>query len=424
MRNKKIVYVLKRFPRLSETFILEEMLGLEKKGFELLVLAMADPKEKFIDPDVAQLRASVIYLGEEKPNQSPIELWSQIIKEHLFLSKSDPQTYKEVIGSLVIHGNFTASMKNIAWGIKIARLCQGEDVGHIHGGFAHSPASAGMIAARILKLPFSMAGHAKDIYTSSPDSLARKILQAQFILSCSSRARDEIRSRTLDLLPKGELDKLLLVHHGVDSNRFRPPETKPSEPNGGEITLLGVGRLVEKKGYATLIDAFAKVACEREGVKLRLVGDGPLKSELKDMVKSYQLQDRVQFLGALERDGVLKEMQSADIFVHPSIVLKSGDQDGIPNVLLEAMGCALAVVGADIQGIKEVITNDLNGVIVKSGDTSALAGAIVELVDSPKKRQAISSKGRQQVVRNYSKEAAIETVSSLMAISLDSLPVP
>ena len=407
-----VAYVLKRFPRISETFILEEMLGLERSGVRLVVYAIGDPREAFIDPDVLLLRAPVIYLTKgAKTTWSPLLERARYVRDHLRLALLSPGRYVKALRVAFSSLHPGGSLKNIAYGSRITRDLEGRNVAHVHAGFVHSPASAGLIAAQFLGLTFSMAGHAKDIYSSTPLSLARKLSSARFVLCCSTRAYDEIISKVEGLVPSGELAKVRLIHHGVDSVRFCPDGDARA---AGGVKFLAVGRLVEKKGFADLLRAFA-VHCQANGdARLRFVGDGPLRKSLEKLSLELGIDSRVEFLGSQTRDAVLEEMRGADVFVHPSVVLDNGDQDGIPNVVLEAMACGLPVVGADIQGIREVISSYQNGIVVKSGDIAALAGAMTELAQSASLRSEVSFAARASVVASFSKENAIALVSEMV----------
>ncbi len=415
-----VAYVLKRFPRISETFILEEMLGLERSGVRLVVYAIGDPREAFIDPDVLQLRAPVIYLTKgAKSAWSPFVERARYLGDHLRLALLSPTRYVKALRVAFSSLHPGGSLKNIAYGSRIARDLEGRNVAHVHAGFVHSPASAGLIAAQFLGLTFSMAGHAKDIYSSTPLSLARKLSGARFVLCCSTRAYDEVIAKVEGLVPSGDLAKVHLIHHGVDSARFCPDgEVRAA----GAVKFLAVGRLVEKKGFADLLRAFA-VLCQANGnASLRFVGDGPLRKSLEKLALELGVDSRVKFLGSLKRDAVLKELREADVFVHPSVVLANGDQDGIPNVVLEAMACGLPVVGADIEGIREVIRSYQNGIVAKSGDVAALASAMEQLAQSSSLRSELSLAARASVVASFSKDNAIALVSQMIRSVLPGEP--
>ncbi len=411
----RIAYVLKRFPRLSETFILDEMLGLEKEGFSLVVYAFADPAEKTVNIDTSRLRAPVVYLSTSQPNFSKglRQLFSDLLN-HVRLFVARPSAYVRSYQVLFGSKYLLASVKNINYGFRLVRDLEGRGVTHIHAGFVHSPARAALTAARFTKTSFSMAGHAKDIYTSSPDSIAGKAAFCEFILTCSMRARNEITQRLDQAGGSRYTSRVRLIHHGVDVDRFRPLEN-PVVRVGHEIIFLAVGRLVEKKGFNNLIRAFSQINSSGTSMKLRIIGDGPDKLELMHLVDTLGQSKSVSFLGALTREVVLTEMQNADVFVHPSVVLSNGDQDGIPNVVLEAMAVGLCVVGSDIEGICEVIQNGISGLIAKSGDVQSLALAMERAINDGQLRERLGQRAREVVCENYSKDAAIAKVAKEMA---------
>lgn len=413
----RIAYVLKRFPRLSETFILDEMLGLEGAGFELVIYAFGHPGEKIVNPDVARLNAPVVYVGGfEGSFGDKLRIFVSDLANHISILTSHPGVYLANFSILFGSSGKRASLKNINYGIRIARDLEHRNVVHIHAGFVHSPARAGLVASKLARITFSMAGHAKDIYTSTPDSIVSKARYSEFILACSTRAGDELITRLDAGAGSDYKTKVQLIHHGVDEKRFKPLPGAHLPNNQSETTtFLGVGRLVDKKGYAILIKAFATVVQKNPGVVLRLIGDGPNMDDLRELTRDLGVSDAVTFLGSLTRDKVLLEMQLADVFVHPSIVLPNGDQDGIPNVVLEAMAVGLCVVGSDIEGICEVIKDGESGLLVETGDVLGLTNAMVRAADNSDLRIALGARAREVVIRNYSKEHAIREVAAMMS---------
>ena len=411
---RRIGYVVKRFPRLSETFVLEEMLGLEERGFELVVYAIADPREPIIDGDVKRLKANINYLTE---GYSAKREGLRIFLEHLRLMTLSPRSYYQVVRALPMGKDRRAWFKNVAYGIILSRLIRLDEIDHIHGAFAHSPSSAALVAAQISGTTFSMAGHAKDIVQSSPLSLRKKVEMASFVLLCSSKAlKDVAQKSSCDL--SGHGGKLKLLRHGVDLDKFRPDQFSTTERSMIEddvLRLVTVGRLVPKKGYGDLIDALAIVQARGRSFNLRMVGDGPLRQSLEEKASLLGIRGRITFLGSQDRQGVINELSRSSVFVHPSVVLPDGDSDGIPNVLLEAMACGKVVVGADIDGIKEAIEDRISGRIYRSGDVRALAKVMIELIDDRETLAGLANRARGKVEMEFSKDMANDMVAELMA---------
>lgn len=419
----RIAYVLKRFPRLSETFILEEMLGLEERGFELSVYAIADPKEAIIDGDVKKLKAPVTYLSTGDRTRFD---FGTLLLEHIKLLSESPRRYITAVRSFPMGKSKGAWLRNVAYGIRLARLLDQFDVDHVHGAFIHSPSSVALIGAKLCNKTFSLAGHAKDIVQCGEVSLQRKIERANFVLLCSAKARREVALKAG--LSASQVDsKLKLLRHGVDLEKFRSTVIADDDldlDSGGATEIVTVGRLVAKKGYGDLIDALAIVAAMGRLFTLRMVGDGPLRKDLEEKVALLGLRKHVTFLGAQDRSGVIAELERGSLFVHPSVLLPNGDSDGIPNVVLEAMAFGKVVVGADIDGIKEAIDDGVSGRIYRSGDVKALAQLLIELIDDRGGLVALSKGARAKVEKEFSKEKANDCVAELMASVLPSNTIP
>lgn len=411
--SDRIGYVVKRFPRLSETFILEEMLGLEARGFDLVVYAIADPREEVVDGDVARLKAPIVYLSD---GNSTVASRIGLIVEHLRLALRSPRRYRAATKALPMGKERGAWVKNVAYGIRLSRFAKRDEIAHIHGAFVHSPASCALIAAQLNGSTFSMAGHAKDIVQSSTLSLTKKVEAANFVLLCSSKALREVKAKA-GLVADNDSSKLKLLRHGVDLDKFQPSTYLSGErsfDSSEVLELLTVGRLVAKKGYGDLIDALAIVASQGRRFRLRMVGDGPLRKGLEEKVSLLGLKNHVTFLGSQERKSVISELDRASVFVHPSIILPNGDSDGIPNVILEAMACGKVVVGADIDGIKEAIEDRVSGRIYRSGDVKALAFLLLELIDDREALADLARGARERVCNDFSKEKANDQVAQLM----------
>ncbi|WP_134699026.1 glycosyltransferase [Ammoniphilus sp. YIM 78166] len=199
--------------------------------------------------------------------------------------------------------------------------------------------------------------------------------------------------------------KIHVQYSGIDVREFS--YKKRSIHRGERIVILSVGRLVEKKGMKYLIRAFSRVEKEFPHVELRIAGDGPLRKRLVKMAEKKGLRHKVHFLGALTHEEVRDEMRRAHLFVLASIKAKNGNQEGIPNVLKEAMACGLPVVSTWHSGIPELVEHKKTGYLVEERDKKALAQAILKLIRNPEQWEKMGEKGRKKVVRkfNISKQA-------------------
>lgn len=287
----------------------------------------------------------------------------------------------------------------------IATRLAGRAVSGVHAYFAHHPAEVAAAAARSLGVPFGFSVHAKDLRKVEPDAFIDRASRAACIVACNS---DVAR----DLHASGA--RARLVPHGVDRRRFRP--TEPPADTAGGLRLLAVGRLVEKKGFDVLVRALAET---RHPSTLRIVGDGPERTSLEDLVTSLRLRRRVTFAGACTHRDLPREYARADLVVVPSVVDHSGDRDGLPNVVLEAMASARPIVATRVGAIDSAVRDDRTGLLVASGSPRALAAAIDRLSVRPGLRRAMGRAAAESVAREYDLARCVrrfaETVESAYA---------
>ncbi len=412
-----ITYITKRFPRLSETFILDEIIGLEQNGVELSLVAIANPKEQVVQQRSEKVKSEVTYI--EPPDKTRLDpRWIIDLTLAVLSSvRKNPKALAAMIRELPSKEDPIASFKHIVYGSWVARHVQRVGSKHIHAAFAHSPAAIASVAAKIARVSFSFAGHAKDIYISNPHQLAKRIEEARFVLVCSNSAKDEVLKISKTNRPSSKSyrdnidEKVLLRYHGVDLDRFTPMDPRSSQHRVEGPVILVVGRLVPKKGYAVLIEALALLSQAKVPFRCRIVGAGPLREELVKEITRFKILDNVVLLGALEQEAIVGEYQKAEIFVQASIVLKDGDRDGIPNALLEAMASSLAVVGSDVAGIPELIQSEETGLLVSSNDPHALAQALWRLIDDPSLAARLGHNARNHLKSKLSKDLCSQMVA-------------
>ncbi|MHB1535443.1 MAG: glycosyltransferase family 4 protein, partial [Acidimicrobiales bacterium] len=304
--------------------------------------------------------------------------------------------------------------------------------GHVHAAFAHGPASVAHFVHLLTDIPFSFAAHAKDLYLSSPDILARKVAASSFVLVCSSSAAEELRrvvAAHWDPAVRAHVDKIVLAPHGVDTDRFMPAPAalaSADAPAGADAPLrvLAVGRLVPKKGFPVLLDALADL--QRAGVdfRCRIVGGGPGRDELAGRAAQLGLGAQVTFLGALAQNEIVAQYQWADVFVQASVVTPDGDRDGIPNSVMEAMASGLAVAASAVGGIPEVVHDRTTGLVVAPGDAPALAGALRALAGDRSLRDQLGSNARAYAVEHLSRRVCIEPVARRLLAAVGLTPTP
>lgn len=397
-RKPDLVVVVNGFPRLSETFVLHELLDLERRGVRLHLIALRKPEEVVQQDLVAALRAPVEYL----PDQTPSARTMAIRAAHAALLLRDAQSYLNGVAEVIQSPDFSrARFKEAALlAHRLVRL--GAPPVYIH--FAHKPATVGRFAALLAGTPYAISAHAKDVWLTPVKELRRKVRGAEVVLACTRESHEYLTSLATTHTP------VHLVHHGVDI----PAEPRP-EPANDVPVVLGVGRLVEKKGYDTLLRACAMLRDRGVDYRLRLGGEGPAWGGLQRLVHDLDLDDRVTFLGPLEANEVQREYAGADVFALPCRQLDDGDRDGLPNVVVEALVHGIAVVSTTLPGLQEAITHEEGGLLVEPDDPEALAAAVHRLLDDASLRARLGAAGRVHAAERFDRVANLPTVSSVLA---------
>jgi glycosyltransferase involved in cell wall biosynthesis len=333
--------VMSGFPRRSETFALNELAALDEAGLVAMIFATKPGDGAEPHPRVAQLAARVVHL---RP------------------------------GSAIEHAE------------RVAKHLRGTEVAGVHGYFAHAPAEVAARAAARLRVPYGFSAHARDVRKVEPDQLARRGRGAAVVIACNADVAASLRSR--GVTPH-------LVPHGVDIDLFAPRDPVPT---GDRLRLLAVGRLVEKKGFAVLLSAVARldIACS-----LRIVGEGQEDERLRRAIARLGLADRVTLAGGLTHADLPGEYAAADIVVVPSIQDRTGDRDGLPNVVLEAMASSRPIVATHTGAIPDAVVDGENGLLVSAGDEQSLAHAIRTLADDAELRERLGRAGRARAVRDF-----------------------
>jgi len=413
-------YLTKRFPRLSETFILDEILGLEGCGIPLRLYALAHPGEDIVQPDADRVHSPVVYLhgtGGWRSAWASTRLTAAA--QVRFLLRAPGRYARVLFGSLRERPGL-ATIRHFLEAVYLAELAERDGVRHIHAAFAHSPASVARLVHQLIGLPYSFSAHAKDLYLSDPAALARRVAGAEFVLVCSAAAAAD-----LSRIAGGHGAKIRLAPHGVDTARFRPAARRGSNPIVGEpgtapLRLLAVGRLVEKKGYPILLDALAQARAGGHRIELDVIGGGPQLRALEARAAALGLNGSVRFLGARTQQDVATAYLQADAFVQASVVLADGDRDGIPNAILEAMATGLPVVATTVGGIPEAVIHGQSGLLATPGDATDLSRLLVMLSTDGLLRNALGRHARARMVETFDRNGLIRAISPLFGPSVRS----
>lgn len=415
---RTIGYVLKRFPRLSETFILQEIRGLERLGVRLHIFAIMDPREAIVHSDVQSVTAQVHYL-----HISPLVDAAHMISSHARLLFRAPLRYLGVLKHILDTRQPTwrglyLALKHFMEAGYLAELARRYEIDHLHAHFANNPTSLARFAQLLTGIPFSFTAHAKDIYTADAARLADKILYSEFTVTCTAYNMEYLNSLVGPTGGSTVMPKVHLVYHGVDALRFRPLEvsrtgTRSDSGTARRPRILSVGRLVTKKGHTDLIQACQQLKQKGHFFDCEIYGSGPLRSELENLIKQLDVEDRVSLKGARTQQELIAIYQAADIFVLAPFILQNGDRDGLPNVLLEAMACGLPVVATRISGIPELITNGESGLLVEPHDAAGLAAALERLLTDLALRARLGMTARRHVEQDFSAQVNTQSLAAL-----------
>jgi glycosyltransferase involved in cell wall biosynthesis len=421
-RDATIGYLTKRFPRLSETFILDEILGLESAGIPLRLFAIADPGEALIQADVSRVASAVGYLHTGPGRAAAARDHLRFLRSHGTLLRRRPLRWCAVVAHIALSRRHMSTVRHFLEAGALAVELERVGATHVHAAFAHGPASIAHFVHLLTGMPFSFAAHAKDLYLSSPDILARKVAASSFVLVCSSSAAAEL-ARVVeahwDPAVRAQRGRIILAPHGVDTDRFVPGRGSTAP---GPLRILTVGRLVPKKGFGVLLDALTELRDSGVDFECRIVGGGPLKAELSGRAARLGLTPRVSFLGALPQTGIVAHYQWAGVFVQASVITPDGDRDGIPNSVMEAMASGLAVVASAVAGIPEVVHDQNTGVLVAPGDAAALATALRGMAGDTPLRLRLGEQARGYAVAHLSRRACLRPVAERMLVAIGQTP--
>ncbi|MBT9315522.1 glycosyltransferase [Leptothoe spongobia] len=385
-----IGFLLKTYPKLSETFILNEILELERQGLNLHIFSLRCPPADCTHDDVAQVQAPVTYLPSLLPEFDPTQE-KQLIDAHLDLFNQDSKTYLQAL-QFYLSRTEERRLNEFLQGGYLAWHMQQLGITHLHAHFANVPAVTAEIAQAFSGMSYSITAHAKDIYLSDNAALDRRIAKAEFVLTCTDYNRCYLEQVSTSHTP------IHLAYHGLDIIRFSPVLRSQSS---AVPLILSVGRFCEKKGFPYLLKACHLLKQTGVPFHCAIVGYGPLGDCIRQQISDLGLTDHITLVGKLTQDQLIEYYQEADLFVLPCLVTDDGDRDGIPNVLLEAMAMELPVVSTDISGISELVESNYNGVLVPEKNELALAQALEALIRQPELRITLGEAGRLTVLDKF-----------------------
>ncbi len=410
MIHGRIGVVLKGYPRLSETFIAQELRGLEKAGLRLALFSMRHPTDSDVHPVHREIEAPVTYLPEYIHHE-PLRVLKCV------LSARKRPGFRGAVAAWwedLRHDMSRNRIRRFAQACVLAAELP-NDIVHLHAHFIHTPASVAHYASILTGLAWTCSAHAKDIWTSSDRDLHVRLASAQWVVTCTKVGFEHLQNvaRTPD--------KVHHSYHGLDLERFSTPPERRRAVDGSSadatVRLLTVCRAVEKKGLDIMIDALAALPrnCNWHWTH---VGGGKLIAALKRRASKSGIADRISWLGALPQAEVLQQYRTSDLFVLPCRIAEDGDRDGLPNVIVEAQSQGLCCLSTTVSGVPEIITSGENGVLIAPDDVQALTRALERTIADPQARERMGQIGEQRVRSRFSSNVSIKHLCRLFDVVL------
>jgi glycosyltransferase involved in cell wall biosynthesis len=410
----RVGYILRSYPRLSQTFILNEILALERLGVRVDIFAISDPREPVAHAQVADVRATVHYLTAAHRRAR-----AAILREHALVALASPHRYLGTLRYLARHtelgAGYTTSSRHACFlqAVYLAGLLRrkarrsGEAIHHLHAHFAHDPALVALLTHRLTGIPYSFTAHARDLYQIPAAGLAERAERARAVVTvCQPNVR-----YMQAVLPAPLRDRVRLVRNGVDLRTFQPA---PRPAAAAERPLIvSIGRLVEKKGFPDLLSACRRLKQAGYRFRCEIYGDGPLRAELAATVERLGLADEVLLAGARTQQELLGAYQRADLFALTPFVAQDGDRDGLPTVLVEAMACGVPVVSTRVVGVPELVTHGRDGLLAEPRDVDGIAACLAALLGDPARRVRLGAAARRTVAERFDLHASARQMAAL-----------
>lgn len=397
--------ILKGYPRISETFISNEIFLLENMGFSIHIFSMRQPRETFTHESVTRIKAAIDYLPETLLLPLP-----RFLYHNVRLALKTPGIYAHAVRVAFrrfLRTRRAATLKHLLQaGYLVHHLLPDSGVTHFHAHFAHSPTSVALFASVLSGIPFSFTAHAKDIYISHPEQLREKIGLARFVVTCT----EYNRRRLMETAPENEA-RIYRVYHGIDVGLFNGSRRnfRPSPV----FEIVTVARLTAKKGLKTVYRALRHL--HDQGVPLRhtLIGDGEDRDKVLALIDQLKLGSITTWLGTQPHETVIEHYRRADLFVLGCEVTASGDRDGIPNVFLECMAAGVPVVSTDVSAIPELIEHERTGLLVPPRQPEQLARAMHRLLTDGDLRKTVIVQAQKRVAESFDNQKLIGSLAAL-----------
>ena len=390
----RVGYVLKMYPRFSETFIVTELLSMEEQGVDIEIFSLRSPVDGRFHESLARVKAPVCYLDA---GGKASEAWETLRRGRAVLGSRVEEQLDELL---------KVSLIDACQAIELALAVRRRGITRLHAHFATVATTVARLASRLSDVPYSFTLHAKDIFHEGVDQaqLGTKLADAAAAVTVS-----DFNERYLQTRFGAAAAAVVRVYNGIDLDLFamEPPVRRPP-------VVVAVGRLVEKKGFHHLLDAIALLAGAGRPVRLELVGGGIEEPDLKARAEALGIAEQVTFHGPLTQLEARDRIRGAAVLAAPCIVGADGNRDGLPTVILEGLALGTPVVATPVTGIPEAVVDGHTGLLVPEGDAPALAGALGRLLDDPDLRCRLADAGRRHVEANFDSRVNVRQLREVM----------
>ena len=392
-------YVVRKFPVLSETFVLNELLGLEVQGVKLHIFSLQKPNDPRFHEDLPKLKARVTYVPD-------LFSLGKLFRHGRRVARSTGKSYRNALLYTAVHNDRHLWWRFLQAGY-IANEARRLKIIHFHAQFANRPTTVALLASRITGIPYSFTAHATDIFKHQVDRgvLARKMGEARFVVTVS-----DYNQQYLEEIAPETRHKITRIYNGIDLARFKPNGV----PEAERFRFITVARLVEKKGLPDLIEACRILSGKGLSFQCDIVGKGRLRPRLRDRIKEFGLQKTVHLIGPRTQREVLRLYHQCHAYVLPAIVGEDGNREGLPVSIVEALACGLPVITTPVTGIPEVVKHGQNGLLVPESDPGTLAAAMESMIQNPVLYRALASNASESVQENFDRTETARSLYRLM----------
>ena len=395
---RSIVYVTTTFPTLA-WFLENEVYRLQQRGYRIQVITLRQVSDQY-QPEHESLVRITRPMGSPLAIQGWLALLEWLVRRpHVLI----PEVARILWASRSSGYALAGHLGYLPAAARIAKVVEREQIDQVHGAWAHFPATAAYLAARLTGRPFSMAGHAgADLYRTQA-FLAHKVRAARFVTACVRESAEMLRRLG------GPTSRVEWIYHGVDLTRF----DGRGRARAPEALLVTVGRLAAPKGYDVAIRALGILKGRGLTPRMVMAGDGPERGALTELARELGVGDQIEMLGAVTHDVVLPLYRSAWALVMPCVVLPNGRRDGIPNVVVEAMAMGVPCVGSRAAGLEEIIVHGENGMLSEPGNPASLADAMEAVLTHPERIEPMGARARSRVIEEFDTDRNIERLMEL-----------